>query len=309
MRRRGFTLVELLVVIAIIAILASLLMPALERAREQARRASCKSQLHQMYLGFQFYTQQYEDFYPGGLMWDMHDMYNDQDNASAVIPAWRNHMNVEMMKYVKPELFFCPSWQPGSGSPIGWAKNPGYPNAYWAQASYWVFTGFGSHPCAGPTYGASVNPPCFECTCCTGGSEEDNRSKFGLPTPKRAGCPYDYNLHVTMARGLHAYGSRTIMFMDRGWTLYGNSEKWYSYWYDGLDAAVGGMGPISNHDWPDGRGSVDGSGTKLQVAEGGNALLAGGSVLWMDLLSNQVQQYHRDYYRRIHVDPSVLTGQ
>ena len=62
--RKGFTLVELLVVIAIIALLISLLLPALNRAREQSKQVKCLSQVRQMGVAIRMYANDNKDFVP-----------------------------------------------------------------------------------------------------------------------------------------------------------------------------------------------------------------------------------------------------
>ena len=64
MKRKGFTLIELLVVIAIIAILAAILFPVFAQARENARQASCMSNLNQIGLAMLQYTQDYDEHFP-----------------------------------------------------------------------------------------------------------------------------------------------------------------------------------------------------------------------------------------------------
>jgi prepilin-type N-terminal cleavage/methylation domain-containing protein/prepilin-type processing-associated H-X9-DG protein len=86
--RRGFTLIELLVVIAIIGLLAAILFPAFARARENARRSSCQSNLKQMALGVIQYTQDFDERSPPSFPGVRVDFYASGGfNAAPVPPA------------------------------------------------------------------------------------------------------------------------------------------------------------------------------------------------------------------------------
>ncbi|BCM93529.1 hypothetical protein IAD21_05420 [Abditibacteriota bacterium] len=89
----AFTLIELLVVIAIIAILAAILFPVFARARENARRSSCQSNLKQIGLGLFQYTQDYDERWP-------------YRNSAGNMIWWPN----QIMPYLKStQIFSCPS--------------------------------------------------------------------------------------------------------------------------------------------------------------------------------------------------------
>jgi prepilin-type N-terminal cleavage/methylation domain-containing protein/prepilin-type processing-associated H-X9-DG protein len=128
-RSRGFTLIELLVVIAIIALLAAILFPVFARARENARRASCQSNMKQIGLGFMQYAQDYDDRFPC--------LPYEVDSTSS--PKTAMYFSDQIQPYVKSyQVLKCPS---DSSKP----ESPNYYSPVTGETVYQYSYGYNSN--------------------------------------------------------------------------------------------------------------------------------------------------------------------
>lgn len=119
--KRGFTLIELLVVIAIIAILAAILFPVFARARENARRSSCQSNLKQIGLGFLQYSQDYDEMMPYQSS-SAQVYFMEPDNG-----GWKPNFLWAVQPYLKSiQIYRCPSSAPSTSSPPTDLSNTNY---------------------------------------------------------------------------------------------------------------------------------------------------------------------------------------
>lgn len=122
-QRLSFTLIELLVVIAIISVLASMLLPAISKAKQKAQGTACMNNLKQSALGIQLYADDYDDYVPPGLIGDYASWANlispylgSAGNTTGITPAWRNY------KYAKG-IFVCPTDGSGAGEVLTGSTN------------------------------------------------------------------------------------------------------------------------------------------------------------------------------------------
>ncbi len=152
-RPRGFTIVELLVVIAIIGVLASLLFPAVQAARECSRQNACRNHLHQLGLAVLNYESVHKNLPPSVVLnlnetladndnsWSLHARilsYLDGQNVRARIDlnlAWDFHSD---LSGVRIPAFACPGDEgaaiprdPGSGKPILFSTTYGFNHGTW----------------------------------------------------------------------------------------------------------------------------------------------------------------------------------
>jgi prepilin-type N-terminal cleavage/methylation domain-containing protein/prepilin-type processing-associated H-X9-DG protein len=183
MKRKAFTLIELLVVIAIIAILAAILFPVFARARENARRASCMSNLKQISLGILQYTQDYDE----------------------TLPQWQTATNLGWATSVQPyvkswQLFHCPS-----------LSSSGAPSANVTDYSYNRCMGATAPACDNPAAGgralsAVINDSLSVMIKDAGAEQYSNANDSGGTTAGLAVFSFDNTLHLNGANYAFADG-------------------------------------------------------------------------------------------------------
>ena len=132
-KQHRFTLIELLVVIAIIAILASILMPALSSARERAKRMTCVNNLKSWGTALNLYADFYNEWYPRNGTWSPYE----GEQRWYYVAGKMIGVNTSRVKKREASLLFCPSDPSPGVNGMAWARHSyGYNYQYFGSDHY-----------------------------------------------------------------------------------------------------------------------------------------------------------------------------
>jgi prepilin-type N-terminal cleavage/methylation domain-containing protein/prepilin-type processing-associated H-X9-DG protein len=214
-RTAGFTLIELLVVIAIIAILAAILFPVFSRARENARRSSCASNLKQVGLGLLQYTQDYDEMMPSA------GAVSSNDNAGYRDSKWMDKIH----PYVKNEqVFNCPS--DNNVNTYGYKYNGTTTRNNRWFGSYLINAGYSGHATRNGPSGKSlavIEAPATTIYALEGWPHNAGNADFWFTGVDAANRPYAHNTSPpTFGRGngLPTTSSAVARHLETGSTLF-----------------------------------------------------------------------------------------
>jgi prepilin-type N-terminal cleavage/methylation domain-containing protein/prepilin-type processing-associated H-X9-DG protein len=278
-QRKAFTLVELLVVIAIIALLMSILMPALARVRKQAKNVLCQSSLHQWALIFTMYIQDNDGYYHKEMMG------LSQGWVAALRPYYSGHNQTTTAgeSSAERDIRLCPA-----GTKFWWDEAHTWTGSFGGSDSAWgIFSGGSDDQGAGWAYPGDCGSYGLNGWVCNDGEESaewhpgfEPANTWRSPSVKGGGripvftCaawvdgwpkPIDQPPAIEGEIGTYIYeamkqfcvnrhnGYINGLFVDNSARQVGLKELWTLKWHrffktDGEWTTAGGVTPI---DWPE----------------------------------------------------------